>query len=156
MVFNASSAKKGEQSLNDTVDPGPSLLPDLVALLIRFRELPAAVQADIRKAFFMVSVREEDRRFLRFLWPDEDGVLTTWRLCRLPFGVNCSPYLLTAVIQSHLEAAMSQASERERLLLQLLLESFYVDDCVTSLEDQSQVQKFADTSTTTLAAAAGA
>ena len=54
VVFYASSSKIGERSLNDTIDPGPSLLPDLVGFLLCFRELPAAVQADIHKAFFMI------------------------------------------------------------------------------------------------------
>ena len=104
VVFNASSSKIGERSLNDTIDPGPSLLPDLVGLLLRFRELPAAVQADIRKAFFMISVREDDRKYLRFVWPDNEGHLVTWRLKKLPFGVNCSPFILNSVVQHHLEA----------------------------------------------------
>ena len=63
VVFNASASKSGKQSLNDVVDPGPSLIPQLTSLLIRFRELPAAVQSDIRKAFFMIGVREDDRRY---------------------------------------------------------------------------------------------
>ena len=91
VVFNASASSAGKPSLNDVIHPGPSLLPQLTALFLRFREFPAAVQADIRKAFFMIGVREEDRRFLRFLWPNENGVMNVWRLKKLPFGVNCSP-----------------------------------------------------------------
>ena len=52
VVFNASAACTGAPSLNDMVDPGPSLLPDLTGILLRFREYECAVQADIRKAFF--------------------------------------------------------------------------------------------------------
>ena len=37
VVFNASSAKKGKMSLNGVLDAGPSLLPDLPGLLLRFR-----------------------------------------------------------------------------------------------------------------------
>ena len=50
VVFNAAAAPMGKTSLNDNLDPGPTLLPDLIGLLIRFREYAAAVQADIRKA----------------------------------------------------------------------------------------------------------
>ena len=52
VVFNAAAASREKSSLNDHLDPGPSLLPDLIGLLLCFREYPAAVQADIRKAFF--------------------------------------------------------------------------------------------------------
>ena len=102
VVFNASSSKIGQSSLNDTIDPGLSLPPDLVGLLLRFRELPTAVQGDIRKACFMISVRKDDRKCFRFVWPDNEGHLVTWRLKKLPFGVNCSPFILNSVLQHYL------------------------------------------------------
>ena len=79
------------------------LLPDLVGLLIRFHELPAAIQANIRKAFFMIGVRKEDRCFLRFGWLNQEGETIPRRLSKLPFGVNCSPHILSTVVQHHLE-----------------------------------------------------
>ena len=95
VVFNASAAKVGQKSLNDTLDQlqGPSISPSLVGLLLRFRLKKIVLQADIKKAFFTIAVEESDRRYLRFVWPDEKGSMTTgtYRLTRLPFGVNCSP-----------------------------------------------------------------
>ena len=35
VVFNASASQKGQKSLNDTINAGPSLLPGLVGLLIK-------------------------------------------------------------------------------------------------------------------------
>ena len=145
--FNASASKSGKQSLNDVVDPGPSLIPQLTSLLIRFRELPAAVQSDIRKAFFMIGVREDDRRYLRFLWPDEDGVMTVWRLKKLPFGVNCSPFILSAVIDHHLQAQVKNCAQEELQLLILLRESFkgeHEDDCVSSLNVDEEMETFCE------------
>ena len=147
VVFNASASKSGKQSLNDVVDPGPSLIPQLTSLLIRFRELPAAVQSDIRKAFFMIGVREDDRRYLRFLWPDEDGVMTVWRLKKLPFGVNCSPFILSAVIDHHLQAQVKNCTQEELQLLILLRESFkgeHEDDCVSSLNVDEEMETFCE------------
>ena len=69
VVFNAPASMEPGVSLNDLVNPGPSLLPDLAGLLLRLREYPCALQADIRKAFFMIGMREEDRPYLRFVWP---------------------------------------------------------------------------------------
>ena len=50
VLFNASAAKVGQKSLNDTLDQGPSILPTLVGLLLRFRLKKIALQADIKKA----------------------------------------------------------------------------------------------------------
>ena len=122
-VFNASARASGQKSLNDVLLPGPSLLPDLVGLLMRFREASIAFQADVKKAFFMVGVQEEDRPFLRFLWPNCEGVMVTWRLTRLPFAVNCSPFLLSAVISHHLKSSQLDASESDMTFLLLLQRS---------------------------------
>ena len=41
----------------------------VTGMLLQFREYKSALQADIRKAFFMVAVNPEDRPYLRFLSP---------------------------------------------------------------------------------------
>ena len=69
VVFNASDKAGTAKSLNDVIDPGPSLLPDLAGLLMRFTEFKVEVQADIKKAFFRIKVNKQDRSYLRFLWP---------------------------------------------------------------------------------------
>ena len=150
VVFNASAAVSGGRSLNDVVDPGPSLLPDLCGMLLRFREFACAFQADIRKAFFMIGVQEEDRPYLRFVWPDSNGKWCVWRLTKLPFGVNCSPYILTAVLQHHLTGFLGQCSKEDKHLVELLLRSLYVDDCLSSLPDSPEVEKFQERSTNIL------
>ena len=49
MVFNASAAAQGRASLKDVLDPGPSLLPGLAGLLLRFRENTVTAQAEAMK-----------------------------------------------------------------------------------------------------------
>ena len=56
----------GKFCLNDVFNPGPLLSSFLLCLLLQFQELPATFQADNRKVFFMLSVREEDGKYLRF------------------------------------------------------------------------------------------
>ena len=137
VVLNALATAPDGKSLNDMVDPRLSLLPSLTGMLLRFREYKSALQADIRKAFFMVKVNPEDRPYLRFLWPgrsDSDELLT-WRLTKLPFGVNCSPYMLTAVIQHHFKELRALSAPKERDRIDVLLTSFYVDDLVSSVSN---------------------
>jgi hypothetical protein len=81
--------------LNSCIDPGPSLLPDLVSVLIRFRRWRVAVTADITKAFLQVGVRKQDQDAHRFLW-NHDGSVRVMRFQRVPFGNTCSPFLLNS------------------------------------------------------------
>ena len=67
-VFDASCKTKNGPSLNDCLQKGPNLMELILALLLRFREKKIGVISDIRKAFLMVEVEEEDRNFLKFLW----------------------------------------------------------------------------------------
>ena len=102
VVFDASAHMREGKSLNEVLNPGPSLLPDLIGLLLRFREYVFALQAEIRKAFFMIGVPLEDRQYWRFLWPNLESKITVWRLAKLPFGANCSPFILNVVLRLHL------------------------------------------------------
>ena len=145
VVFNASATSAEGESLNDILDPGPSLLPTLAGLLLRFREYECAFQADIRKAFFMISMCEEDRQYLRFLWPKAEGEeVMVWRLKKLPFGVNCSPFILSAVLSHHLVRSLESCNAEERAYVELLLCSFYVDDCISSLPKSESVSMLHD------------
>jgi hypothetical protein len=66
VVYDASARSNGP-SLNDCLYVGPSLLPLLFDILLRFRLHRIALVADIEKAFLNISISEEDRDFLRFL-----------------------------------------------------------------------------------------
>ena len=66
-VANAASSFRG-QSPNDNLLSGPDLLQNLFILLLRFRERPVAVIADIEALFMQISITEKDQAALRFLW----------------------------------------------------------------------------------------
>ncbi|XP_006825701.1 uncharacterized protein LOC102808861, partial [Saccoglossus kowalevskii] len=57
-------------NLNDCLQTGPSLinLPDLPAILLRFRSNNIALTSDIEKAFLNVRLEEDERKFTKFLW----------------------------------------------------------------------------------------
>lgn len=101
-VFDASATGYNGVSLNDCLLSGPSLNPDLVEVLIRFRRWPFALTADIAKAFLQVTVQRNDRDVHRFLLPREDGTVRHMRFTRVPFGNTASPFLLNATIKHHL------------------------------------------------------
>ncbi|UYV73278.1 hypothetical protein LAZ67_10002447 [Cordylochernes scorpioides] len=139
-VFDASCLGHNGLSLNQCLEKGPNLLERIPEIMIRFRENKFGVTADIRKAFQMVAIEESERNYLRFLWWEEesDRELIAYRHKRLVFGLNCSPFVLNAVIEYHLQSIRGTLVQWAKILAQ----SFYMDNCITSLETKQEVQEF--------------
>ncbi|KAI5751730.1 hypothetical protein M8J77_010350 [Diaphorina citri] len=69
VVFCANTKlNKASRSLNDYLHTGPTMLEDLISLLIRFRTYPYVLVADIEKAFLQVCLNEKDKDVTRFIW----------------------------------------------------------------------------------------
>jgi hypothetical protein len=51
IVFDASSNEENGLSLNNALEMDPSLLPEILGTLLRFREQPVAVVGNIQQAF---------------------------------------------------------------------------------------------------------
>ena len=73
IVFDGSSYLKNELSINEFLGPGPCLLPLLYDVLLRFRLGSIGIIADIRQAFFQISVDPRHRDYLQFLWLNFDS-----------------------------------------------------------------------------------
>ncbi|EPB71744.1 hypothetical protein ANCCEY_09146 [Ancylostoma ceylanicum] len=136
-VHDASAKTKGNPSLNDLLNRGPVLLPDLTGILLRIRTVKILVFSDIEKAFLMVRLSKKSRDFTRFFWLKDphkqitcDNVIT-YRFRRVPFGLVVSPFLLAGTIQYHLKMS-------ETPLAQSILRNTYVDNIfygVNSIEE---------------------
>ena len=141
IVYDGSAkAHKSAISLNKCLHAGPSLVNNLVAVLLRFRMFKIGVVADIRKAFLQISLTEEDRDLTRFLWRKEgklENPIEVYRFCRVPFGLTSSPFLLNAVIIHHL----NEYKEKYPTTVNNLLNSTYVDDVCTGAQTKEEAVK---------------
>lgn len=146
-VFDASASGPNCVSLNDCLFSGPNLLPDLVEILIRFRRWPIAVTGDIQKAFLQIQLVKEDRDVHRFLLPKPDGKVRVMRFKRVTFGVNCSPFLLNAVIAHHLN------KQEDGLVVRDLRDNLYVDDYLSGGDTSIEVCNMIRESTSILSSA---
>lgn len=93
VVFDCAAKSLGV-SLNDMLLQGPDLNNNLIGVLMRFREEPVAVVADIESMFHQVRVDPEDCDALRFLWwPSGDLSRSPEEYKRVVhvFGVTSSP-----------------------------------------------------------------
>ena len=107
IVYDGSAKLRNSVSLNNCLYSGSSLVPLLYDVLLRFRIFPIAINADIAHAFLNISIAEYGRDSLRFLWlenyRDINSKVIVFRFCRLPSGLNCSPFLLRGTLEHHLK-----------------------------------------------------
>ena len=104
VVFDASVKYKGFPSLNELLDPGPSLLPHHFDIFIRFRLGKVALISDMKQVFLQIQIDTEHRDFLRFLWYNDirtDFLPSVLRFTRLVFGLTSSPFILNATAKFH-------------------------------------------------------
>ena len=132
IVYDASAkVSKSSPSLNDCLYAGPTLLPDLCGILLRFRLQPIAICSDIEKAFLQLTLHPQDRDVTRFLWlkninqPVTVDNLQTFRFCRVPFGIVSSPFLLSATLKHHLTSEKTADADE-------VLQNTYVDNIILS------------------------
>ncbi|UYV69901.1 hypothetical protein LAZ67_7001148, partial [Cordylochernes scorpioides] len=143
-VFDASSKVYRSQSLNDCLEKGSNLIEMIPNLMLRFRNGKFGVVADIEKVFLQIEMNERDRDYLRFLWYSQNGEKTeVFRHRCVVFGVNCSPFILGAVIEYYL----SNVRPEHKPLAQRLQKSFYVDNLVTSVNSFEELQDLKLTAT---------
>lgn len=146
-VFDASAKENNKPSLNQCLEKGLNFIEMIPSLLTRFRLSRIGVVSDIKKAFLQISLKESDRIFLKFLWYDKEGQLIFFRHARVVFGITCSPFLLSAVIKYHLENLMKDPDSKfSKSVLEKLMGSFYVDNCVTSVDTEEDLHQFIEES----------
>ncbi|XP_055932080.1 uncharacterized protein LOC129962358 [Argiope bruennichi] len=144
IVFDASSHTPGHPSLNDALEQGPNLLPEIFATLLRFRLHKFAITSDGRQAFLQLILDEEDRNCTKFLWfrteKDANGKIhlrneiLTYRFSRLPFGLTSSPFLLSATLRElanmHSDSYPTAAKHLEN--------NIFMDDFVMGVDTAEQ------------------
>lgn len=143
-VFDASCKTHQNFSLNDYLYKGPNFIESLPDKLIRFRMKWLGALSDIRKAFQMIEVDEDDREYLQFLWWEDDtqSKIVVWRHCRVVFGLKCSPFLLAAVLEEHL----SKVQDERKKTKEELKKALYIDNCVTSFDSHEEYKEFKEKS----------
>nr|XP_022907792.1 uncharacterized protein LOC111419242 [Onthophagus taurus] len=149
-VFDASAKEKNGPSLNQCLETGPNLIELIPNMLHRFRQNKIGVTADIRKAFLQIGVDKGDRDFLRFLWRGPGDEIRTYRHKRVVFGVSSSPFLLGATLEHHISKSLDRCDggnlPYSRDTVSRLSRSFYVDNCIASVQTEQILRCFIEES----------
>jgi len=118
--------------LNDRLLQGPDLTNNLVGVLIRFRQKPIALVADIKSMFSQVRVDEKDRDSFRFLWhPNHDlsQPPVDYQMCAHTFGATSSPSVAAFALRKTARDTLSNACPET---VNTVIRNFYVDDLCVS------------------------
>ena len=145
-VFDCSSKSYNGISLNDLHETGPSLNPDLVSVMIRFRCWPVALSGDVIKAFLQIYTKPLYRDLHRFVIL-EGGKIVHMRFTRIPFGNTCSPFSLNAVVRFHL------SSFPDSEVVQELRDNIYVDNYIGGADSEEMALQKYQTASDILASA---
>ena len=139
VVYDASAHPTPDSvSLNKCLNPGPPLQNKLWDVLVRQRAFPVAVNADLRRAFLQIRVKEADRDAPRFhCRSSAEEEVETWQFTRVLFGLAPSPFLLNGVLEAHLDAW----EERQPDVVAELRKSLYVDDVISGNQTVEQAQR---------------
>ncbi|XP_043862230.1 uncharacterized protein LOC122756477 [Drosophila santomea] len=133
VVFDASCKTTCQKSLNDILMVGPTILPDLYTLLLRFRIHRYAITADVVKMFRQVNMFAEERTSP--LQP-----LSTFELNTVTYGTAAAPYL---AIRS-LSYLADKFMDKLEIGAKAIKSSFYVDDFLggaDTVEELHQIKR---------------
>ncbi|XP_033103980.1 uncharacterized protein LOC117106683, partial [Anneissia japonica] len=138
VVYDCAAKFRGT-SLNDMLLKGPDLMNDLLGVLLRFRQCRIAIVSDIEAMFHQVRMIKSDRDVLRFLWwegGDLSKLPKEYRMCVHLFGATSSPSCAgKALKQTADDNEVSNNDEIGRRATEIIRNSFYVDDCLSSVEN---------------------
>ena len=142
IVFGGCPKQKDQPALNELLHARPCLLPLLYDILLRFRLGTIAVTADIKQAFLQILVDKKDQNFLRSLWYDDvfsdDPNIIVNRFTRVIFGLISGPFLLSGTLKLHFTKLLFK-DLYDSFITEKLLHDLYVDDLVSSFNDENLV-----------------
>ena len=132
IVFNSSQTYKGV-ALNNYLAKGPdSYSNPILGILLRWREEPVAMVADIRKMFHSVHLEEIEAHCHRFLWRDLDASRDPdiYLIDRVNMGDRPASAIATEALRA--TAEMNKARHPEAA--EFIIRSSYMDDLIDSKE----------------------
>lgn len=137
VVFDASAKDYQSRSLNDTQLTGPKLQPNIIQILLRFREHSIVFMADVRQMYRQMLVAPEHRDYQRILWrfsPAE--TLQEYRLNTVTYGVSSSPFLACRTVRQLAE----DEGDAYPIAKRIMLTDIYIDDVITGFHSYDAAQ----------------
>lgn len=138
VVYDASCKTSSGQSLNDTLLVGPKLQTNISDVLLKFRTHNIVFTCDIRQMYLQILVQPSDQLFQLVLWREQPSdPLSIFKLTRVTFGVNCSPFLAIRTLHQLAKDEGRPFPEAA----QVLATETYIDDIVSGADTLDEAKK---------------
>lgn len=138
LVWNSSQKFKG-LSMNDLLLKGPDVLNPIRAVLLRFRKGVFAALGDIKKMYNSVWLEEREVHLHRFLWRDtQEEEIGEYAITRVNIGDRPAGCIAQLAMRETARLAKFAHLREERRVLE---EDSYVDDILTSQNDQERLNE---------------
>lgn len=135
VVFDASAKTTSGLSLNDTLDVGPTVQNDLLSIILKFCTHPVVLTADIPKMYRQVKLHQDDCKYQRILWLDDDRQLKVYELQTVTYGLASSPHHATRAL---VQLATDEGKDLP-LAARVVKRDSYVDDFLTGGSSVAEV-----------------
>ncbi|XP_058446018.1 uncharacterized protein LOC131427111 [Malaya genurostris] len=135
VVFDASAKTTTGVSLNDALEVGPTVQSDLISIIMRFCSHQIVLTADIPKMYRQVQIHEDDRKYQRVLWLNEEHKQTVFELSTVTYGCSSAPYLATRVL---VQLATDEANDFP-IASNVIKYDSYIDDFLTGGSTSNEV-----------------
>ena len=135
VVFDGSAKSSSGLSLNNCLQVGPTVQPDLFTLLLKFRFRQVAIKADIAKMYRQFAVHPEDAKYQLIVWRESPNLpIRTFQLSTVTYGTSAAPFLATRCLNQ----LAVESRETFPMGAKVAEESFYVDDLLDSVDTEQQ------------------
>lgn len=149
VVFDASCRSNSGTSLNEIQHAGARLQDDLVQIIMRFRQFPVAITADVVKMFRQVRVDEQDWDLQRIFWREspQDPLEEYW-ITVVIYGETSSSFNAVRAMQ---QAGRDHSAQYPNAA-QAIAHHFYMDDLLSGAENASAARALCAELTSSLGA----
>ncbi|XP_044014016.1 uncharacterized protein LOC122856411 [Aphidius gifuensis] len=127
VVFDGSAKGSKGHSLNELLHVGPTIQTDIFSLLLRFRLHQYVLTGDIEKMYRQFLIRPQDRKYQRILWRNASGIIKTYELNTVTFGLAPSPFLAIRCLHK----LADDEQENFPVASEILKRDLYVDDLLS-------------------------
>jgi hypothetical protein len=138
VVFDGGAKTSNGLSLNDILQVGPTLQPDLYSIVLMFRTHQVCFTADIAKMYHQISVHPQDRDLQGILWRySTEESIQEYRLTTVKYGTSSAPFQATRCLKKLTDDNKCQ----HPTAAQVLSNKFNVDDLLSGTSTTEEAVK---------------